>query len=47
MGDRPGKIKLLELINACGSIAVIGPGRRMNMSYRRAWLLVDDLNRLF
>jgi len=41
----PGKIRLLELIDAYGSIAAAG--RHMNMSYRRAWLLVDDLNRLF
>ena len=47
-GDRaigPGKIKLLELIDALGSISAAG--RRMNMSYRRAWLLVDSLNRCF
>lgn len=41
----PGKIKLLELIDALGSISAAG--RRMNMSYRRAWLLVDSLNRCF
>ena len=41
----PGKIKLLELIDALGSIS--GAGRRMGMSYRRAWLLVDSLNRCF
>jgi molybdate transport system regulatory protein len=41
----PGKIKLLELIDAVGSISAAG--RRMNMSYRRAWLLVDSLNRCF
>ncbi len=41
----PGKIKLLELIDALGSISAAG--RRMNMSYRRAWLLVDALNRCF
>ena len=47
-GDRaigPGKIKLLELIDAVGSISAAG--RRMGMSYRRAWLLVDSLNRCF
>jgi molybdate transport system regulatory protein len=47
-GDRaigPGKIKLLELIDALGSISAAG--RRMGMSYRRAWLLVDSLNRCF
>ncbi len=41
----PGKIKLLELIDALGSIAAAG--RRMGMSYRRAWLLVDSVNRCF
>jgi molybdate transport system regulatory protein len=41
----PGKIKLLELIDALGSISAAG--RRMGMSYRRAWLLVDALNRCF
>jgi molybdate transport system regulatory protein len=41
----PGKIKLLELIDAVGSISAAG--RRMNMSYRRAWLLVDSVNRCF
>jgi molybdate transport system regulatory protein len=41
----PGKIKLLELIDAVGSISAAG--RRMGMSYRRAWLLVDSLNRCF
>lgn len=41
----PGKIKLLELIDALGSISAAG--RSMGMSYRRAWLLVDSLNRCF
>ncbi len=41
----PGKIKLLELIDSLGSIAAAG--RRMGMSYRRAWLLVDSVNRCF
>jgi molybdate transport system regulatory protein len=41
----PGKIKLLELIDAHGSISEAG--RQMQMSYRRAWLLVDSLNRCF
>ena len=41
----PGKIKLLELIDALGSISAAG--RQMDMSYRRAWLLVDSLNRCF
>jgi molybdate transport system regulatory protein len=41
----PGKIALLEAIAATGSIS--GAGRKHKMSYRRAWLLVDELNRLF
>jgi molybdate transport system regulatory protein len=40
----PGKIQLLENIRACGSISAAG--RAMNMSYRRAWVLVDDINRI-
>jgi molybdate transport system regulatory protein len=38
----PGKIRLLELIEATGSISAAG--RAMAMSYRRAWLLVESLN---
>ena len=41
----PGKIELLEHIEKTGSISAAG--RAMGMSYRRAWLLVDELNRLF
>ena len=41
----PGKVRLLELIAAEGSISAAG--RSMDMSYRRAWLLVDALNRTF
>src|SRR5271165_4433223 len=41
----PGKIKLLELIDTHGSISEAG--RQMGMSYRRAWVLVDNLNRCF
>jgi molybdate transport system regulatory protein len=41
----PGKIRLLELIDSCGSISAAG--RQMGMSYRRAWLLVDALNHCF
>jgi molybdate transport system regulatory protein len=41
----PGKITLLEAIAVEGSIS--GAGRRMKMSYRRAWLLVDELNHMF
>jgi molybdate transport system regulatory protein len=41
----PGKIRLLECIDETGSISAAG--RAMAMSYRRAWLLVEELNRLF
>jgi len=40
-----GKIRLLEAVRDHGSIAAAG--RTMGMSYRRAWLLIDALNRLF
>jgi molybdate transport system regulatory protein len=40
-----GKIMLLELIRETGSISAAG--RAMDMSYRRAWLLVSALNRMF
>ncbi len=39
----PGKAHLLEAIAAAGSIS--GAARAMGMSYRRAWLLVDAMNR--
>lgn len=39
----PGKADLLEAIDREGSIS--GAGRAMGMSYRRAWLLVDTMNR--
>jgi len=39
----PGKADLLEAIARTGSIS--GAGREMGMSYRRAWLLVDTMNR--
>jgi len=41
----PGKIRLLELIGETGSISAAG--RAMKMSYRRAWMLVDELNHMF
>lgn len=40
-----GKMELLEHIRRTGSISAAG--RAMGMSYRRAWLLVSDLNRMF
>lgn len=41
----PGKVRLLELVRDLGSIS--SAGRAMDMSYRRAWLLIDELNRAF
>ncbi len=41
----PGKADLLEGIRETGSISAAG--RRMKMSYKRAWDLVDALNRYF
>src|SRR5215204_1568956 len=41
----PGKIALLERIEATGSLSQAA--RELGMSYRRAWLLLDDLNRMF
>lgn len=41
----PGKVRLLELVRELGSIAAAA--RSMGMSYRRAWLLIDQLNRCF
>lgn len=39
----PGKVALLEAIAETGSISAAG--RALKMSYRRAWELVEDLNR--
>ncbi|HTN15112.1 MAG TPA: ModE family transcriptional regulator [Sphingomonadaceae bacterium] len=41
----PGKADLLDAIEATGSISAAG--RAMGMSYRRAWMLVDAMNRCF
>lgn len=40
-----GKIRLLEMIEAHGSIS--SAARQMKMSYRKAWLLMDEVNRMF
>ncbi|CCE00321.1 winged helix-turn-helix domain-containing protein [Bradyrhizobium sp. STM 3809] len=40
----PGKIALLENIERHGSISAAG--RAMDMSYKRAWDLVDEINRV-
>lgn len=41
----PGKAELLERIGTQGSIAAAG--RSMGMSYKRAWSLIDEMNRAF
>jgi molybdate transport system regulatory protein len=41
----PGKADLLQAVARTGSISAAA--RRMDMSYRRAWLLVDTMNRCF
>lgn len=41
----PGKAELLERIDRTGSISAAG--REMNMSYKRAWMLVETLNAMF
>jgi molybdate transport system regulatory protein len=41
----PGKIALLEHIGTTGSLSEAA--RRLKMSYRRAWLLLEDLNTAF
>ena len=41
----PGKIALLDAIAETGSISAAA--RALGMSYRRAWLLIDTMNRCF
>lgn len=41
----PGKADLLERIRETGSIAAAG--RAMSMSYKRAWSLVEEMNKAF
>lgn len=41
----PGKVRLLELLAETGSIAAAA--RAMSMSYRQAWLLLDEINGLY
>ena len=41
----PGKVRLMELIAENGSITAAG--RAMDMSYRRAWLLAEEINAAF
>ena len=39
----PGRIELLEAVRDAGSITAAA--RSLDMSYRRAWMLLDELNR--
>lgn len=41
----PGKMRLLEAVAETGSIS--SAGRALGMSYRRAWMLIEQLNRGF
>ncbi|PZO63503.1 MAG: molybdenum-binding transcriptional regulator [Paracoccus denitrificans] len=41
----PGKAEMLALIAETGSISAAG--RRMKMSYKRAWSMVEGLNAMF
>ena len=41
----PGKAELLDAIQTAGSISAAG--KKLGMSYRRAWMLVDSMNRCF
>lgn len=41
----PGKIRLLELLAETGSISAAA--RAMSMSYRQAWLLLDEINSIY
>ena len=41
----PGKIALLEAVGRSGSISAAA--RALGLSYRRAWLMIDEMNHLF
>src|SRR5258708_39591435 len=41
----PGKAALLESVRSSGSISAAA--RAMGMDYKRAWMLIDSLNRAF
>jgi molybdate transport system regulatory protein len=41
----PGKVELLSHIQETGSISAAA--RKMDMSYRRAWLLIHEMNGIF
>jgi molybdate transport system regulatory protein len=42
LGIGPGKVALLEAIGETGSIT--SSAKKLGMSYRRAWLLVEETN---
>lgn len=44
-GLGPGKARLLASVDRCGSITAAA--KDQGMSYRRAWLLIDEMNRAF
>jgi molybdate transport system regulatory protein len=39
----PGKVRLLEAIHSSGSLS--GAARQLHISYRRAWDMLDSINR--
>lgn len=41
----PGKVDLLRMVGECGSISAAA--RELGVPYKRAWLLIDSLNRGF
>jgi molybdate transport system regulatory protein len=41
----PGKVLLLEAVDEHGSISAAG--RAIGMSYKRAWDLIDEMNKIF
>lgn len=41
----PGKVRLLEAIEETGGLSAAA--RKLGMSYRKAWMLVENLNSLF
>ena len=41
----PGKADLLEWVDRSGSISAAAKG--MGLSYRRAWVMIDTMNRCF
>jgi len=45
MSIGPGKAAILEEVKATGSIAAAG--RSMGMAYKRAWYMVDTMNKSF